>query len=146
MIDLKERFQDFENMFVEIASNNVFVPLSKNKLKYKNFIIEKDRAGWKIEQMSNGYRKCIASTFLKISAFAVCKLYDQQKIHKIDSIIKQDLEFQKNYIDSLYYKNTYKKTKSAVLKDTAIWRYELSHNRAKKAKQSIDKEFYSLLR
>lgn len=146
MIDLKEKFQDFENMFFEIASNNIFVPISKNKLKYKNFFLEKRDQSWTVTEKIGSYQKHIATTFLKISAFAVCKSYDQKKIHTAEKIIKQDREFEKNYIDSLHYKNTYKTTNSTILKDTVTWRYEISHGRAKKAKQSIDKEFYSLLR
>jgi hypothetical protein len=146
MLDIENQFKVFEELFIEIAINNVFVPVSKNKLQYKNFVIEKKEGRWQVIQQYKGYHRYIADTFLKITAFAICKLYDAQKLNIVDAVIKKDYEFEKNYIDSIYYKNTFKKTNSQVLKDTVIWRYEIAHSKAKQAKHSIDKEFYSLLR
>lgn len=144
--ELTSKIQDFEQMIFEIASNHMFVNVDKNTLKYKQFIVEKRQGVWTSYRLLKGRKIKIAETFLKVSALAVCKLHETRKFKSIESIVKKDQLFEKNYIDSVFYKNTFKRSKDQLLKDTALWRYEISHGKAKTAKQYIDKEFYSLLR
>jgi hypothetical protein len=144
--ELTDKIQDFEKMIFEIASNHMFVNINKNTLKYKNFIVEKRQSTWTSYYILKGRKIKISDTFLKVSALAVCKLHENKKFKSLEEIVKRDQLFQKNYIDSVFYKNTFKRTRDQLLKDTALWRYEISHGKAKTAKQYIDKEFYSLLR
>jgi len=144
--ELTDKIQDFEKMIFEIASNHMFVNLDKNTLKYKQFVVEKRQGIWSSYYILKGKKIKISETFLKVSALAVCKLHEKKKNKSIEEIVKKDRLFEKNYIDSVYYKNTFKRTRDQLLKDTALWRYEISHGKAKSAKQYIDKEFYSLLR
>jgi hypothetical protein len=144
--ELTSKIQDFEQMIFEIASNHMFVNADKNTLKYKQFTVEKRQGTWTSYYSIKGRKFKIADTFLKVTALAVCKLYEKKKFKSIEEIVKKDRLFEKNYIDSVFYKNTFKRTKDQLLKDTTLWRYEISHGKAKTAKQYIDKEFYSLLR
>ena len=88
-------------------------------------------------------KKHIATTFLKVSAFAICKLHEKHQTARMQEVERNDRIFEKNYMDSLVYKNTYKKTADNVIKDTALWRYEIAHAKAKHAKQIIDGTFYA---
>lgn len=144
--ELTDKIQDFEKMIFEIASNHMFVGIGKNNLKYKNFLVRKENNAWISYIIHRNQKIKIAETFLKVSALSVCKLHEKNRSFLIKTIVEKDKTFEKNYIDSIYYKNTYKKTKNIDLKYTSLWRYEISHGKAKVAKQYIDKEFYSLLR
>jgi hypothetical protein len=83
---------------------------------------------------------------LKVSAFAIAKLHDKKWTIRIDDIEKEDKRFQKNYMDSVFYKNTMKVSKDYVTKDTALWRWELVTEQVKDAKSRIDGIFYASLR
>ena len=134
---------DLENMLTEIMhKTGMFAPVSKHHIKYKNFSIIKQDKGWMVLKD----RQKIADTFLKVSAFALCKLYEKNQSKHIDETKKLDSVFQKNYIDSLFYKHTLKTSKDPIKLDNALWRYEISSTKAKDAKQKIDKTFYSSIR
>jgi hypothetical protein len=85
----------------------------------------------------------IATTFLKVSAFAVCKGHESRKQYNIDEVLSNDEVFQKNYTDSVFYKKTIQKTASPISRDNALWRYEIAHANAKAAKSRIDDIFYA---
>jgi hypothetical protein len=146
MSEIKEKSKDLESMLFDIAANNIFVYVSKDCLRYKNYQIVKQQGIWQATVEHNGYNKLLGETLLKISAFAICKAHEKKKSRLTKDIVRLDKDFEKNYNDSLFYKNTYTKTNNLELKDTVLWRYEISHAKAKQAKQSIDNEFYSLLR
>jgi len=146
MFEISELSDDFEKMLFDIVSNHMFFPIDKDRLVYKKYLVSRSKDGWLIEQKHRNLTKLIAKTFLKSSAFAVCKLHERNRFTKIEEIKGKDSVFKKHYIDSQHYKRTYNRTKDSLLKDTVLWRYEISHNTAKSAKQFIDKEFYSLLR
>lgn len=134
---------DLENMLTEIMhKTGMFAPVSKHHIKYKNFSIIKQDKGWMILKD----RQKIADTFLKVSAFVLCKLYEKNQGKQINQTKELDSVFQKNYIDSLFYKHTLKTSKDPIKLDNALWRYEISSTKAKDAKQKIDRTFYSSIR
>lgn len=146
MSEIKEKSRDLESMLFDIAANNIFVYVGKDRLRYKNYQISKTNGIWRVTLERHGRLECLAETVLKISAFAVCKAHEARKTRITEDIVRLDKTFEKNYNDSLFYKNTYTKTKDFDIKDTVMWRYEISHAKAKAAKQIIDDNFYSLLR
>lgn len=122
----------------------MFVPVDNRSVRYKKYMIVKgpdDR--WNVFIMPT--KVLVASTFLKVSAFAVAKLHDQKKSKMQARVEDEDKRFQKNYLDSVFYMNTMKVSKDAVTKDTALWRYELVKEQVKHAKGQIDSIFYSSL-
>lgn len=146
MFNLQETARDLDYMLTDIAlKSGIFVPINKDTIKYKNYLVTRDAPnGWNIFCLESR-KKHIANTFLKVSAFAVVKLHEKRQTHRIDEVLHNDQIFEKNYIDSLYYKNTVKKTNDLQTKDTALWRYEIAHEKAKKSKRTIDGIFYSLI-
>lgn len=144
MFDVQQTARDLEHMLTDIAlKSGIFVPINKDTIKYKNYLVTRDAPhGWNVFFLG-GRKQHIGNTFLKVSAFAVVKLHEKRQAHRIDEIFRNDHIFQKNYIDSLYYKNTMKKTNDPQAKDTALWRYEIAHDKAKRSKRIIDGIFYS---
>lgn len=143
MFNLQETAHELEGMLKDIAlKSGIFVPISKDLIRYKKYsIIKLSDGSWGVFYNEDKKRH-IANTFLKVSAFAVCKMHEKHQTARIQEVERNDRIFEKNYTDSLIYKNTYKKTSDNVIKDTALWRYELAHAKAKHAKQIIDHAFY----
>ena len=144
MINIKTTAQDLDGMLKDIAlKSGIFVPITKDMIKYKKYTIIKlpDNA-WAVFHNDNK-KKHISNTFLKVSAFAVCKLHEKRQSSRITDIELNDKIFEKNYMDSLVYKHTYKITRDEQTRDTALWRYEIAHAKAKHAKQIIDGMFYA---
>ena len=144
MFDLQQTARDLEHMLTDIAlKSGIFVPINKDTIKYKNYLVTRDTPyGWNVFFL--GTRKQhIGNTFLKVSAFAVVKLHEKRQTHRIDEIFRNDQIFEKNYVDSIYYKNTIKRSNDPQTRDTALWRYEIAHDKAKRSKRIIDGIFYS---
>lgn len=144
MLDIKETAHELEGMLRDIALKaGIFIPINKDLIKYKKYtIIKLSDGSWGVFH-TDTKKKHVASTFLKVSAFAICKLHEKNQTVRIQEVERNDRIFEKNYVDSLVYKNTYKKTTDNVIKDTALWRYEIAHAKAKHAKQIIDGTFYA---
>ena len=144
MFNISQTAHELDGMLKDIAQQaGIFVPISKDLIKYKKYTVLKlpDNT-WSVF-LNEGRKKHIGTTFLKVSAFALCKLHEKHQLQRIKEIEQNDKIFEKNYIDSLVYKHTYKVTKDAQTRDNALWRYEIAHAKAKHAKQIIDGMFYA---
>jgi hypothetical protein len=140
--EIKKSSEDLDNMLFDIMiKSGVFVPMNKNQFRFKNYLIDRENQAWNIYYQ----KKKICTTFLKVSAFAACRLHDQRKRKDLTEMLELDKIFQKNYLDILFYKHTLKNSKDYLKLDTALWRYEISSDKARAAKQKIDKTFYSSL-
>ena len=125
--------------------SGMFVPIDARSTKYKTYMIIRGPDDlWNV--FTTPYKILIATTYLKVSAFAIAKLHDKKMSARIDEVLKEDKIFQKNYIDSLFYKNTMKVAKDFITKDTALWRWEIVNASVTAAKTRIDDIFYSSLR
>lgn len=144
MLNIKDAAQELNNMLNDaIIKAGIFVPVSKNVLQYKNYFIKREQDdSWSIFLIENNSKKLLSNTFLKISAFAICKLHEKRNYRDIAEVENSDKIFQKNYIDSKYFRNTYKISTDEAKKDTALWRYEIVNHKAKAAKAQIDQIFY----
>ena len=142
---MKLNHEKIEAQIYDMAlRKGLFVPLDQRTIKYKNYMIIKgpdDR--WNVFLMPR--KLLIASTFLKASALVIAKFHDLHKSHRIQQIEREDAIFQKNYIDSIFYKNTISHTKDPVARDTALWRLDLVKTKIKSSKSLIDNIFYSTL-
>ena len=134
-----------EQIYDMAVRSGMFVPINARSFRFKKYMIvhgPDDR--WNVFLMPRNI--LIANTFLKVSAFAIAKLHDKgNRSTSVNKIEKEDARFQKNYLDSVFYKNTMKVTKDAARKDTALWRFEIVNQEVKGAKNQIDAIFYSSL-
>lgn len=144
MFNIKDTAHELDGMLRDIAQQaGIFVPISKDLIKYKKYsVIKLVDNTWSVF-LNEGRKKHIGNTFLKVSAFALCKLHEKRQNSRIKEVEYNDKVFEKNYMDSLVYKHTYKRTQDAQTRDTALWRYEIAHAKAKHAKQIIDGLFYA---
>lgn len=144
MLDIKKTAQDLDNLlYNSVVKSGIIVPVNKTTFKFKNYLIVRDRSnGWSVFLLGQT-KQHVASTFLKVAAFAICKAHDRRRYTIVNKIKIDDAEFERNYIDSLFFQNTYKVSSDWAVKDTALWRYEIVHEKAVQAKQRIDKMFYS---
>jgi hypothetical protein len=143
MFDLRKTAQELENMLHDIiVSKGMFVCTDKNVFRYKKYLVsKKDDQGWNVFYIDK-HKYFVAATFLKITAFAACKIHEKNDSRKLKELLALDEEFSKAYVDSLFFKNTAKNAKDSITKDTALWRYEIAHQKAAAAKQQIDAIFY----
>ena len=124
--------------------SGMFVPVDSRSFRYKKYMILRgpdDR--WNVFLMPT--KQLIASTFLKVTAFAMVKMHEKRVSHRMQELEDHDSQFQKNYNDSVFYKNTMNVSKDSVRRDNALWRYELVNEKVKSAKSQIDRIFYSSL-
>lgn len=144
MFDIKDTAAELESMLRDIAlKSGIFIPIGKDLIRYKKYsIIKLSDGSWGVFH-NDVKKRHVASTFLKVSALAICKLHEKHQSSRIKEIEYNDRIFEKNYTDSLVYKHTYKRTVDTMTRDTALWRYEISHAKAKHAKQLIDRLFYT---
>ena len=125
------------------VKSGLFVPVDKTSFKYKHYMIIKGPDEyWHVFLLAPS-KKLIGQTMLKVSAFAICKLHDANNKYLVNVVKNEDKTFERNYIDALYYSETYTRTTDLTTRDTALWRYELVHSRAKLAKEKIDRIFYT---
>ncbi len=144
MFDIKKAAADLDSMLSDIVvKQGVFVAVSKRQIRYKNYIIvREENSDWNVILVKDK-KIHLATVFLKISAFAVCKLHEKGKIRSLDEVTSNDAIFKKNYIDSQFYRKTIQNTDNDVTRDNAQWRFEIVQANAKQAKDRIDSLFYS---
>lgn len=147
MLNIRDAAQELNNMLNDaIVKAGVFVPVSKNVLQYKNYLVKKEEDdSWTVFLITGKQKTQIANTFLKISAFAICKLHEKKNFRDLAEVENSDKVFQTNYIDARYFRHTYKVSSDSAKKDIALWRYEIVNHKAKAAKSQIDKIFYRLI-
>lgn len=142
--DIKSESRELEALLYDMAlKSGLFVPLDKTTFKYKNYMILKGPDDLWHTFMLKPNKIHVGRTFLKVSAFAICKLHDKGNTRLIGEVKTEDRTFERNYIDSLFYKKTYQRSKDAAKQDTALWRYEIVQAKAKAAKARIDDIFYA---
>lgn len=144
MFDIKKAASDLDSMLSDIVvKQGIFVAIDKRQIRYKNYIIiRNEHNDWNVILVKDK-KIHLATVFLKISAFAVCKLHEKKKLSRLEEIKSNDAIFKKNYIDSQFYRKTVQNTDNDVTRDNAQWRFEIVQANAKQAKDRIDALFYS---
>lgn len=144
MFDIKKAAANLDSMLSDIVvKQGIFVAVNKRQIRYKNYIIvREDNSDWTVILVKDK-KIHVATVFLKISAFAVCKLHEKGKAHSLQEVKNNDAIFKKNYIDSQFYRKTIQTTDNEVSRDNAQWRFEIVQANAKQAKDRIDSLFYS---
>jgi len=123
----------------ELKNNSPVVKISDKSLIYKNFKIKKDKKGCWIVSRSGG--NDIGKFNLKTCALIAVKFYSLNNLSKYNEIKNLDTDYQKNSNDSEIFRYLYKKTSDPVKKDTCLWRWEITDQRARYAKNQIVTKF-----
>lgn len=144
MFDIKQTAADLDSMLHDIVvKQGMFLVVNNRLIRYKKYIIARDPDdNWNVI-LSADRKIHLATVFLKVSAFAICKMHEKGKNATIGDIKSNDEIFRKNYIDSQFYRKTAQNSKDPVTRESAYWRFELVKDYAKTAKTRIDDLFYS---
>jgi EAL domain-containing protein (putative c-di-GMP-specific phosphodiesterase class I) len=96
MLNLKETANELEGMLRDIAlKSGIFVPITKDLIRYKKYsVIKLEDGSWAVFH-TDPKKRHIASTFLKVSAFAVCKMHEKRLSGRIREIEQNDGIFEK---------------------------------------------------
>lgn len=145
MFNIKETAENFEQLLNDIViKRGVFVPTGKNTIRYKNYLIHKNEDNdWVVIRLTKDKKEYIATVFLKVTAFAVCKLHEKRRLQTIDEIKYSDSVFKKQYIDTRFYKRTIQTAQNPITRDNAVYRFEVAEDIARSEKAKIDRVFYS---
>lgn len=118
--------------------------LKDGSLGYKQFRIKQSRQGsWTLKR-HGGF--LIDNFNLKACALMAAKYYSIDALAKYNEIKILDDLYQKNATDSTIFKHRYTTVKDADRKDLYLWRWELTEQRAKSAKQQIVSKFKIVFR
>lgn len=119
------------------ANTVVFRPIDNSNYAFKNYrVVKCDDSTWNCVKIISGKKIMLANVFLKISAFAYCKLLDQHRTSLADKIVNQDRFFEKNYHDCLFYKRIINSHRDSAVRDSASSRYEMA-----RAQTTISKKY-----
>lgn len=144
MFDIKETAQNFEQLLNDIVvKRGIFVPTGKNTIRYKNYLVHKNHDDeWVVIRLTKSSKEHIATVFLKVSAFAICKMHEKNRKSTIDEIKYADSVFRKQYIDTRFYRRTIQTAQNSATRDNAVYRFEVAEDIARSAKRKIDDVFY----
>lgn len=145
MLDIKKAAAQLDSLLSDIVvKEGVFVAVHKRLIRYKNYAIMRNETDdWVVVLIKDKRKFHIGTVFLKISAFALCKLHEKGKLRSVEEIKANDAIFRKNYIDSQFYRKTAQTASLPETRDSAQWRFEIVQAQAKAAKEKIDSLFYS---
>ena len=131
--------KDIVKLLEEIINQNLneidFPYVKGNSVRIKNMIVRKSPNGYLVYDTKDNRQ--VARTFCKTSAIAIAKSCAQGK-DLVESILRYDAIIQKNYIDSIFYKNSMKKTKDSSRLDILEIRFDEARIKTESAKRSLD--------
>lgn len=145
MLDIKKAAAHLDSLLSDIVvKEGIFIAETKRLIRYKNYaVIRNTNDDWVILLIKDKRKFHIGTVFLKISAFALCKLHEKGKNRSVEEVKQNDAIFRKNYIDSQFYRKTAQTAKDPATRDSAQWRFEIVQTAARTAKGKIDSLFYS---
>lgn len=108
-------------------------------LVYKNYRVKQHKNKSWILYSPHG--NIIDNFNLKACALLAAKFYSLHSLSKYNEIKHLDTDYQNNLVDSVMFKHRYDHSTDAVKKDTCLWRWEITTDRAKYAKSQIVTKF-----
>ena len=142
-MNLKHQSKKLEVLFEQEIKHELPVALMPDgSLIFKDFKIKQNKKKtWDITRV-NGFR--IDTFNLKACALMAAKLYSINRLSTYNEVKLLDQQYQNNTNDSEIFKHRYTTTTDNDKKDLFLWRWELTNNRAKYAKQQISSKFRSM--
>jgi len=133
----------FENFLEkEVKNSNLVVSLSNGVTVYKDFSVRLSKKGDYILSRSHG---SILDKFnLKTSALLAAKMYESNDFSKLAELKILDNLYQKNYLESVFYKTRYKNSKNSESSDLYLARLSTLDSKIEYAKHQIASKFRAL--
>lgn len=131
----------FENLLRDVDK---LMPalLKDGSIGYHNYIVKKNAIGlWDLVQIGKKFKNNIGSFYLKSSALMAARQHRYNRIMELSRTKDLDQRYWSNYMDSVNFKEMYKKTKDEVKRDIFLWRYELARDRSEHYQYEITQAF-----
>lgn len=131
--------KDLEDL-IESSIDAVAFPYKKgNSIRIGNMVVRESKNGYLVYDTTNNCQ--VARTFCKASAIAIAK--NKARGRDItEKAMEYDKIIEKNYNDALFYKNTIKKSKESIVRETRKVRLELAIDRTRWAKTHLDRYIF----
>jgi hypothetical protein len=139
-MNFKKQAEKLENFLdTEFKNKLPIAVMPDGSLVYKSFKIKKNKnQQWDLSRVGG----TVIDTFnLKACAVLGAKYYHPYGFNTYNEIKNLDNYYQKNTTDAAIFKYYSLKSSDPVKKDTCLWRWEISEEKAKIAKQQIISKF-----
>lgn len=110
-----------------------------NSIRIGKIVIRKSKHGYLVYDTEKN--KQAGHTFSKASAIALGRSLANNK-DSITTIMDIDKVIEKNYMDSVYFKNSYEKTKDILRKDVLETRLDIAQANTEHARALLDNYIY----
>lgn len=131
----------FETLLKEVEKLMPAV-LKDGSIGYHNYIIKKNKLGlWDLIQIGKKFRNNVGSFYLKSSALMAASQHRYNRIMELSRTRDLDQRYWSNHLDSVHFKELYKRTKDEVKRDIFLWRHEQSRDRSDHYKYEITQAF-----
>jgi hypothetical protein len=139
-------FIDFLDSSLEeiIRQTDLPVKLKNGNFRFQKYLVKKDRETGRYDVVYLPTKQVVSNVFLKTTAFIIVNKHKRSMDY--NWVIERDKEFLKNYADCQFYRYTIKNSKEPARRDSALFRFEVSADKARHAKASIDRELRALVR
>lgn len=128
--------QDLENLINENLKKITLPYVKGNSIRIRHMIIRESKKGFLV--YDSYHNRQVARTYSKVAAVALAKTCAEGENY-VDFILEQDKIIEKNYIDSIFYKNTISKTHNTMRRLAAEDRYDIARERVDAARKKLDK-------
>jgi len=116
--------------------------LPNGSIVYKNFKIKQNKRGnYSLYRIGGN----LIDTFnLKACALMAAKYYSVNNLSPYSEVKNLDNHYHQNSTDAEIFKHKYKTYKDLDKRDLALWRWELTSERAKRTKSQIEAKFKAM--
>jgi len=111
-----------------------------NSIRIGKMIIRTSKHGYLVYDTE--HNKQVDQTFSKASAIAMAKSLAHNKDNSV-AIMRLDKQIEKNYMDSVYFHNSYKKTEDDMKKEVLLTRLDIAQANTEHARSLLDNYIYS---
>lgn len=116
--------------------------LKDGSIGYHNYIVRKNQVGlWDLIQIGKKFKNNIGSFYLKSSALMAARQHRFNRIMELSRTKDLDQRYWSSYMDSINFKEMYKRTKDEFKRDIFLWRYEQAKDRSEHYKHEITQAF-----
>jgi hypothetical protein len=128
--------KDLENLINENLKNVSLPYVKGNSIRIRHMIIRESKKGFLV--YDSYQNRQIARTYSKIAAVALAKTCAEGYEYS-HTILELDKIIEKNFVDSIFYKNTINKTNNDLRRYAAEDRYDIARERVDAARKELDK-------
>jgi len=142
-MNLKRQVKKLEASFNEEVKKEIpMALLPDGSIAYKDYIIKSTKTKQFLVIKKGGVK--VDTFFLKTCALMGIDLYSKNRLSTYTEIKLLDQKYKNNIIDAEIFKYKFNTTKDPDKRDLFLWRWEITKNRATRARNEIASRFRSM--